>query len=382
MSLKKILIILIILLIIVIGAFVAYNFLIKEPTPPTQEPGSSGQIPTSGSASDQTDDPSYQRRLSAISEEPVMSPFTDGRKVKYYSVSNGNVFESSLDGSGLNRISSVALTDLIKVIWSANGNKVVAIFDENGQAKKYLYDYNTKISTALNDNIKWLAWSPQENRYAYQYYNPVTEDNSISIAQADNLEWTNIFQTRMKDLIIEWPSSGKVSIRTKPSGLAQSVVYTIDLATSDFQKIIAETYGLTLLWSPLGDKILYSETTDRGKNLKLKIADLETSAVSELDLVTLPEKCVWSQDNRTVFCAVPKSIPVAATLPDDYYKRAISFSDDFWRINIDTGEAIKIYETQGTEANAYNAKDLLLPPLEDYLLFINQKNGLLYNLRL
>ena len=71
-----------------------------------------------------------------------------------------------------------------------------------------------------------------------------------------------------------------------------------------------------------------------------------------------------------------------AVLPDDYYKKKISFNDDFWRINIDTGEAIKIYETTDSEANAYNAKELILPPLEDYLLFINQKDDLLYSLEL
>jgi hypothetical protein len=132
----------------------------------------------------------------------------------------------------------------------------------------------------------------------------------------------------------------------------------------------------------LGNKILYSETNSEGKDLKLKIADLEKKTVSELNLVTLPEKCVWSQDNRTLFCAVPKTIPEAAILPDDYYKKKITFNDDFWRINLDTQEMTKIFEAKGLEKTSYNAKELLLPPLENYLLFINQKDGLLYSLRL
>ncbi len=186
----------------------------------------------------------------------------------------------------------------------------------------------------------------------------------------------------MKNLIVEWPSSGQVAIRTKPSGLAQSVVYTIDLATNDFQKIISETYGLTVLWSPLGDKLLFSETDNRGKNLKLKIADLTESTIQELSFVTLPEKCVWSQDNRTLFCAIPKNISTLATLPDDYYKGLIVFADDFWRINLDIGEKIQVYATEDEEAASYNAKRLLLSPLEDYLLFINKRDDRLYSLEL
>ena len=384
MSLKTILIILISLLVVVIGVLVVYNLLSDDEivTPPTSNPE---QIPVSDPTTSQTAKSSYQGRLIPISQEPVSYPTTDGRKVKYYSTNNGNVFESNFDGSELTRISSIVLDNLIKALWSPNRDKVIAIFDENGQAKKYLYDYNTKISTALDKNIQWVNWSPKEDRIAYQYYNSVNQDNNISIAGANSLDWTNIFQTRMKDLIVEWPDSNKVAIRTKPSGLAQSVVYTIDLATGDFQKIIDQTYGLTLLWSPLGDKVLYSETDNTGKNLKLKtiaVGDLGNQTVKELDLMTLPEKCVWGQDNRTIFCAIPRSISNLAILPDDYYKKKISFNDDFWRINLDTGEAIKIYEAKGSEVNAYNAKELILPPLEDYLLFINQKDGLLYSLEL
>jgi len=186
----------------------------------------------------------------------------------------------------------------------------------------------------------------------------------------------------MKNLIVEWPSSGQVAIRTKPSGLAQSIVYTIDLATGDFQKIINETYGLTVLWSPLGDKMLFSETDNRGKNLKLKIADFNKSTIQELNFVTLPEKCVWSQDNRTVFCAIPKTISSLAALPDDYYKRLVAFADDFWRINLDIGEKAEIYIPTDEEAMSYDAQQLLLSPLEDYLLFVNKRNGRLYTLEL
>jgi len=384
MSLKQILIILIIILILVISGFLAYNFYFKDQTSPTDDP-SGGQIPSADQATDSTSGSSLQGRVIPLSQEPALNPFTDGQTVKYYSQSNGNVFESDLDSpgsTGSNRISSVVLSNLIKALWSPDGNKVIAIFDENGLAKKYLYDYNTKISTPLDSKIRWLTWSPNQERVAYQYYDSQTEDNNISVANPDGSDWTSVFQTRIKDLIVEWPDSSKLAIRTKPSGLAQSIVYTIDLASKDFEKIINETYGLTLLWSPLGNKILYSETDNQGKNLKLKVLDLEKQTMSELNLVTLPEKCVWSQDNRTIFCAVPKSIPSEAVLPDDYYKKKITFNDDFYQINLETEQITRIFEAQGIEKASYNAKELLLPPLENYILFINQKDGFLYSLAL
>lgn len=371
MSLKKILIILIVLLILVVGFLVIYNFFLKEETTPSVTP-SATTTPTT----------SLTSPIKPISQEPVLDPIIDGQKVKYYLENNGYVFESAFDGSEQTRLSSNILPNLLKVLWSSNKDKVIAIFDDKGEVKKYFYDYQTGKSILLNQHIQYITWSPSEDKIAYQYYNSQTEDNTIGLANSDGSQWTNIFTTRMKNLIVEWPSSGQVSIRTKPSGLAQSVVYTIDLATGDFQKIISETYGLTVLWSPLGDKLLFSETDNQGKNLKLKIADLAKSTVQELDFVTLPEKCVWSQDNRTVFCAVPKTISNLATLPDDYYKRLVSLADDFWVINLDIGEKNQIYIPINEEEMSYDVQQLLLSPLENYLLFVNKRDGHLYSLEL
>ena len=373
MSLKKILIILIILLVLVVGLLAVYNFFLKneEPVEPTLTP------PTTTTPTTSLTGP-----IKPISQEPILDPIIDGQKVKYYSKNNGYVFESSFDASERTRLSSNILTNLLKIIWSSNKDKVIAIFDDEGEVKKYFYDYQTGKSTLLNQDIRHIAWSPSEDKIAYQYYNSQTEDNNISIANPDGSQWTTVFTTRMKNLIVEWPNSEQIAIRTKPSGLAQSVVYTIDLATGDFQKIISEIYGLTVLWSPLGDKMLFSETDNQGKNLKLKIADLAKSTIGELDFVTLPEKCVWSQDNRTLFCAVPKTISNLATMPDDYYKRLVSLADDFWVINLDIGEKNKIYIPTDEEEISYDVQQLLLSPLEDYLLFINKRNGHLYSLEL
>jgi len=54
----------------------------------------------------------------------------------------------------------------------------------------------------------------------------------------------------------------------------------------------------------------------------------------------------------------------------------------FWQINLDTEEKVQIYLPINEEAISYNVKELLLSPQEDYLLFINKRDGLLYSLAL
>lgn len=374
MSLKKILIILIILFIFIASILLVYNFFSKE------------EVSQEGTPQEELTTPDYHltspAKIQAVSQGAALGAITDGQKIKYYSFANGNVFQSNFDGSETTSLSSAALPGLLKVLWSPNKNKVIAIFEENNQIKKYFYSYSTGLSVILDKNISWIDWSPKGDKIAYQYYNPQTEDNNISLANPDGSQWTNILATRMKNLIVEWPTQNMVSIQTRPSGLAQSVLYTINLETGNFEKIIPETYGLTILWSPLGDKLLFSETDNQGKNLKLKIADLTSQTIKELNFVTLPEKCTWSQDNRTLFCAVPKEIPNSAVLPDDYYQKDVYFTDDFWRINLDTQEVIQDSTSLSRDKITFDAKELLLSPLEDYLFFVNRKNERLYSLKL
>ena len=363
MPLKKILIILIILLILIVGILGVYNFFFKEEPDATTSP-----LDTA------TDSTVSSSLIQVVSQEPVLSPVINNQKVKYYLKSNGNVFESNFDGSDKIRTSSAILPGLFKILWSSNKDKVIAFFEENDHVKKYFYDYSTNASAVLDDKIGWIAWSPAQDKIVYQY------DENISIAEPDGSQWASIFQTKIKNLITEWPSQNQIAIRTRPSGLAKSVVYVINTVTGNFQKIL-EAYGLTALWSPLGDKLLFSETDSQGKNLKLKIANPNESTIKELIFASLPEKCAWSQDNRTLFCAAPKEISDLAVLPDDYYKKNVDFVDNFWRINLDTEEIVQIYTSNKNET-AYNAKNLLLSSSEDYLLFINQKDGLLYSLKL
>ena len=56
-------------------------------------------------------------------------------------------------------------------------------------------------------------------------------------------------------------------------------------------------------------------------------------------LETLPEKCVWSKADASIFyCAVPENIPADNIYPDVWYQGLMSFSDAIWKVNIKTGE--------------------------------------------
>lgn len=391
MNTKKILIIASILLVLSLGTLLVYNLFFKSSS--TETTGNGGALPTSsGGSGGSTSLPSSgnssgsgsqtDSKIRVLSKEPVLSPTIgeDGKTVKYYVSSNGNVFESDFLGANIKKISSVALNGLLKAVWSPDKTKVIGFFSDNNKIKKYFYDYNNKQSSLLNEKMGNVAWSPDSKRIAYQFIDATTGQHNISLANPDGSNWKNIFKTRLDDLIVEWPGKEKVSIKQAPSGLAQGILYAINSETGDFNKVLSDIFGLNVKWSPKADKILYSATNDQGKNPKLYLTDSTGTNQKDLNLSGLIDKCVWSTDDRTIFCALPQELSANATWPDDYYKGVVILADDFYKINLETNEKTKIMGS--TSQISFDAQELIISPKEDYLFFVNKYDGLLYSLKI
>ncbi|MBU4284879.1 hypothetical protein KKF60_03305 [Patescibacteria group bacterium] len=387
-KLKKILIIIIIILIIALIGLLVYNFVIKKST--TQENGGAGlpegqENEENGAAGEEEiSQPRPEVRIKAISQEPIFSPTitSDKTKVVYYLRSNGNVWQSNFDGSNLSQTSTTILENLVKVIWSPDKNNVITIFQDNLEnISKYFYSYATQKALPLDKYINYIAWSPDSKKIAYQYQNDFTDNNNISTANPDGTKYMTLLKTRMKNLIIEWPKGSDIFLREKPSGIAQSSLYSLNTLSKSFNNIMPNVYGLSIKWSYEGDKILYSKTNSKGGNIGIFIADRNGINEKSANVSTLAEKCAWSQDTRYIYCAVPKNIADAKVLPDDFYKGTFIGNDEFYKINIGTGEKTNILEKENL-IEAYDAADLLLSPQENYLFFINKENGLLYSIKL
>lgn len=388
-NLKKILIILVVVLILALIAFLVYNFVFKKPA---EETGGPGQFPegeeggpqAGGQPGKEGAAPVSELKIKAISTERVLAPTlsADKTKIIYYSAENGNVWQVSFDGSDTTRISSAILNNLVKIIWSPDKTKVISIYqDATENITKNIYDYKTGKVSPLGSYIQEIAWSPNNDKIAYQYTNDATNENNISTANADGTKWQNVFQTRMKNVTLDWVGS-EISFYEKPSGIAPSSLFLLNPLTKNLTKVLSDIYGLSVKWSPQKNKVLYSKTASNGKNISLYVAKKDGSNEANTAIFTLAEKCVWSQDNRTIFCAIPKNINEAAILPDDFYKGSFTADDEFWKINLETGEKTALIQNWERGYEIYDAADLFLSPMEDYLFFVNKKDGLLYSIEL
>lgn len=370
MNIKSLIFIVLILALLVAGAYFAYTYFFQNESPLK-------------SGDEIIIEPQMSQRIIPLSKEKVLAPAIDesGKKIKYYDKATGNMHAVNFNGTNASTLSTAKLAGILRILWSPDKNKVIGFFKEGEQFKKYLHDYQTGKSTSLKEQVEQAVWAPDNNKIAVQTYDQEKNTSIISIANTNGEDLKPIFQTRIKDLILEWPAIDKISIRTKPSGLSEGLIFVANPDNGDFRSILKGSYGLGAKWSPLGNLLLYSSTNFEGKNVRLSTISHDGQNQKDLGIATLADKCAFSQDNRTLFCAVPQKLSENAVWPDDYYKGLTVTSDNFLKINLDTGQKDAIFSPDPL-SKSYDASELFLSPEEKYLFFVNKKDGLLYGLKL
>lgn len=250
----------------------------------------------------------------------------------------------------------------------------IVFYDFSGQLWQFNQDESKPV--LLNEtpiqNLAEITWpkvfSPDGKKIVYQKNNSLFTSDSNGKNQR-----TLISDLKLKDIILKWPNTDNIAIVSKPSSAAVGGLWFLDARNLSIRKII-DNLGLEVLFSPDGKSFIYSYTDQNGQNLKLAFYDKNRNQKNINNVSTLVDKCVWSKNNIDIYCAVPKSWPDFAILPDDYYKNAFLTNDDIWKINTETGEKTLVFEYIGDISNLVLSED------ENNIFFISKENQFLYKL--
>lgn len=305
--------------------------------------------------------------------------------VRYVDKQIGHIYESDVDGKNSKRISNTTFLKTFESEWSYNADKLVLKYFSDEDYESYLpvKMFSTFLGSGDEQSplkgvflplaAKEVVVSPFEDKI---FYLASEEGQTLGIvADFENKNQKNIFSMPFGEFNASWPSKKLITLLTKPSFGSEGFFYSLEPVSGKFEKIIGDIKGLTALLSSNGEMAIYSQSAD--KTIDTKIFDVKNKTSQDFNLTTFPQKCVWGKIYEDVlYCGTPIDL-ARADYPDEWYQGVVSFNDSIWMINFSTGESKILAGDTGSDViSPFLSKD------EDYLFFINKKDGTLWSLRL
>jgi hypothetical protein len=290
----------------------------------------------------------------------------------------GNLY--SLDNqNNMTRLSNTTISGIGEAYLGSDSSGWRSILrqEKNGQISTYLSQLKASLATSTGPSelktSNWvnplsLAVSPGSSKIAYLEQQ---KDGSANLYTSD---WSvksskKIWSSPLTEWSISWPKDNIITITSRASFDYPGASYSLNLTTGQSKKILSDINGLTVKSSPDNQRLVYSKSLLGG--VSLYQYDLATGTTRLLDLNTLPDKCVWF-DNDILYCAVPKKIP-SGNYPDSWYQGKTVFSDDIWRLDLKQRTNTLAYSLKGN----YDLSNLVINKQAGWLYALNKADNTL-----
>ncbi len=335
--------------------------------PPSSEPPSASPPPTSQIPEEQ--------KLVQLTDFPVISVSLNakGDKVLFYKKDGGDLFSSDFRGKEKTEVSNITIIGLVNALWSNLRDRAAVFYLDDETPKSFLHQ-GTSTITVLPPNVKSFSWSPDGKSIAYLL--PKNNQLSLVTANSSNGNPRAVFSTPIRDSQISWVGTTTIAFQTAPSGLAEGYLFTYNITTGRFNRILGPFFGLMSLWSPDATKILVSSTKPDGTGLGLSVYSNTGDPLFSFARKTIPEKCVFINALK-LLCGVPRLLSATSVLPDEYLRGEINTSDTLIEFDLKTQDVKEIMK----EGN-FDMSNLLLSKEGDYLFFVNRTDGTLWSYRI
>lgn len=284
-------------------------------------------------------------------------------------------------------IATTKLTDIQDLVWGNSGHHLyfVGRAVRNGRiniSSGTILDQAETLQevapTNSDNNVTAITVNPDRNKFFF--LESVNGKTAVYISKPDLSDKIKVFESPLTEWTAAWASANIITLQTKPSVKSNGYLYFLNPTTKVVKKVIGDLPGLNTLTSPDGNKILINQSQEN--SFSSFVLDLKYNKITPLSLRALSDKCVWSKNSVSLYCAVPKITP-AAEYPDAWYRGEIGFDDSLWTINTNTGETKLLHSPSESLINEeMDAVNLFLDSKEKKLFFTNKKDQTLWMLDL
>lgn len=305
---------------------------------------------------------------------PTKSQFEQVPSVRFVERTNGHIYKMFLDTKIKEKISNSTIPAIYEAYFDNGGDTVIYRYlSEEKIINSFVATIGAIKGEFLPQNVSTLNTSKDKTKFFY-----LTENsNGVTgtLATFEGIKKEIVFNHPFTEWLSESDGNQNIYLTTKPSSSVLGSMFILNTTNRTISKIFGGIYGLTTMISPNGSLVLYSYTTNTGP--KLGIFNIKEHSTKDLDTYGLAEKCVWSNNNMDIYCAVPNTI-VGNQYPDYWYQGLISFDDFFVKIDAINGSKITI--ANGDDEKPLDGTFLFLDKNENSLFFTNKKDSTLWSL--
>lgn len=280
-------------------------------------------------------------KTTLLTEGPITGAIlsADGKTVSYYNRDDGKFYRVGPDGSA-NKLSAKQFFDVQNVTWSPDANRAILEYPDGANI---VFNFDSEIQTTLPKHWEDFDFSPTGSEIVAKSIGLNPNNRWLITSAPDGSRATSIapLGENEKKVTASWSPSGEAlafSATGSAQGLDASEVLLIGKNNENFKSLIVEGRDFRPLWSPDGERILYSAYNEgTGFRPLLWIVDGRGDAIGanrrSLGLGTWADKCAYA-DAVNVYCAVPTEIPEGYGLQP---RLRDQLNDQVFRVNVATG---------------------------------------------
>lgn len=309
----------------------------------------------------------------------------NGLDLLYYDANDDRFYRRSADGRTRTILTDETFPEVESVTWAQSGEKAVITFPDDSNI---YYDFETKTKATLPRELKDVSFSPQGDKLASKFVGPTADDSWLTVSNPDGTGAQALERLgENADFVdVNWsPNQQVVATYTRGTGLETSEIIFLGTRGENFPSVDIPGRGFEGIWSPDGRQMLYSVYSTETRDVpQLYFVDASGNNFGTnhqtLALETWADKCTFSSNGTSVYCAVPTFLASGSG-----YQRDLSadIPDDIYRIDLAAGRAEKIARPLDDRNLAtISAEDLLVSPSEDLLYFRNAQDDRVYSLKL
>lgn len=346
-------------------------------------------------------------KLNIVSQNQALDYFVDKGSNAFIFQPDGQVIRMS--GGKAATLSNGSLANVMDASFSSDGKRIAARASDSLSGNKiHIFDVEKKIWSLFASAAQSPSWSPDSHKIAY--LSSAGGTNTVYIADADDsrAKLIEVAKIRGEDITISWPVPSTIFLGDKPNSAWSSSLWSLNVSKKTLSSVLIDSPGLETSWSSSATQImgLAFSSNANGNGGKLQLINQDGKKLQTFDFITFPSKCafydkpipqdstkpssVTSTSSKTAAPAVPKSFLTLvcaiprdgdalnnSALPDAYLKKAIFTSDDFFEINVSTGEFKSVFSDSSKNLDADDVKIF-----NQSAFFINRYDKKVYSISL